>query len=358
MSPNSSASDPLRSSRLGKIAVVWRGDRTARREATPQNNRFRRLFEELTKVGIEAEPAVYDEEFADEVRAQLLRVDGVLVWVNPLQNGKTRHALDRLLREVASNGPWVSAHPDAILALGTKEVLVKTRHLGWGTDTHLYDSMARFREAFPVRLAESGARVLKQNRGNDGQGVWKVECVGSEGAAKVRVLEAADEAAPEDISLTEFMDRCQRYFGGGGRIIDQPFQERLGEGMIRCYMTADRVAGFAHQYPKGLLPPGHVRPHGEKLLYPPDAEAFQSLRVKMESEWVPQLMKTVQLTATELPVIWDADFLYGPKMAAGDDTYVLCEINVSSVFAIPDHAAGAIARVSGSRLKGKESFTP
>jgi hypothetical protein len=154
------------------------------------------------------------------------------------------------------------------------------------------------------------------------------------------------------------MDRCQRHFGAGGRIIDQAFQERLGEGMIRCYMAANRVAGFAHQYPKGLLPPGHVRPHGEKRMYPPDAEAFQALRAKMESEWVPQLMETVRLSAAELPVIWDADFLYGPKMSAGDDTYVLCEINVSSVFAIPDHAAGAIARVSGSRLKGKESLTP
>jgi len=54
-----------------KIAILWRGDAEARRLATPRNNRFYRVFEELAALGIDAEPAVYDEEFADEVREQL-----------------------------------------------------------------------------------------------------------------------------------------------------------------------------------------------------------------------------------------------------------------------------------------------
>ena len=52
--------------RVPKVAVVWRGDGETRRTATPQNNRFHRVFEELSAVGIHATPAVYDEEFADE----------------------------------------------------------------------------------------------------------------------------------------------------------------------------------------------------------------------------------------------------------------------------------------------------
>jgi hypothetical protein len=47
---------------------------------------------------------VYAEEFADEVRAQLLSANGVLVWVDPIHQGKTRAALDTLLRDVASCG--------------------------------------------------------------------------------------------------------------------------------------------------------------------------------------------------------------------------------------------------------------
>jgi hypothetical protein len=61
-----------------RIAVLWRGDRDARKAATPQNNRYYRIFEELGALGIHAEPAVYGEEFVDEVREQLLAVDGVL----------------------------------------------------------------------------------------------------------------------------------------------------------------------------------------------------------------------------------------------------------------------------------------
>ncbi len=155
-----------------KIAVLWRGDAEARRTATPQNNRFHRVFEELAAIGVDAEPAVYDEEFADEVRQQLLVVDGVLVWVDPIHQGKTRTALDLLLREVAA-GPWVSAHPDVILQMGVKEVLYRTKHLGWGTGTYVYRTIEEFASVFPPRLRSFGPRVIKQNRGNGGQGVWK-----------------------------------------------------------------------------------------------------------------------------------------------------------------------------------------
>src|SRR3954465_12258733 len=120
-----------------KIAILWRGDAEARRHATPQNNRFYRVFEELAALGIPAEPAIYDESFADEIREQLLSVDGVLVWVNPIQDGRSRAGLDALLRDVAARGVWVSAHPEVILKMGTKEVLYHTRSMGWGSDTAL-----------------------------------------------------------------------------------------------------------------------------------------------------------------------------------------------------------------------------
>jgi hypothetical protein len=71
-----------------------------RRAATPQNNRFFRVFEELAALGIHAEPAVYDEDISGEVREQLLAV-GVLVWVDPISRGKTRVVLDAMLRDAA-----------------------------------------------------------------------------------------------------------------------------------------------------------------------------------------------------------------------------------------------------------------
>ena len=39
-----------------KVAIVSRGDADARQAATPDNNRFHRVFEELAAHGITAEP--------------------------------------------------------------------------------------------------------------------------------------------------------------------------------------------------------------------------------------------------------------------------------------------------------------
>jgi hypothetical protein len=62
------------------------------------------------------------------------------------------------------------------------------------------------------------------------------------------------------------------------------------------------------------------------------------------------MMDVLGIARDDLPIIWDADFLYGPRTPSGDDTYVLCEINVSSVFAIPDQAPAAIARLVREKL--------
>jgi uncharacterized protein DUF6815 len=342
-----------------RLALLWRGDRQARRDATPDNNRLSSVFEALAAFGIHAEPAVYADDLALEVRDQLLKLDGVFVWVNPISDGQDRAALDAMLRDVASRGVWVSAHPDVILKMGVKEVLHRTKHLGWGTDTHLYRSARTFREEFPPRLLAAGPRVLKQNRGNGGQGVWKVEPISttlSEGAS-VRVLQAARGSVPEDMSLDEFMGRCETYFAADGCIVDQPFQPRLPDGMIRCYMSADKVVGFGHQLVKALIPPPPEGPDSElarpgpRIMHPASAVAFQALRTKMETEWTPQIMQLLDIDAESLPIIWDADFLYGPRTVSGEDTYVLCEINVSSVFPFPDQAPSEIARHVLARLR-------
>jgi len=335
------------------VALLWRGDRALRDSVTPENNRLCRIFAALETRGISARPVIFDEDFIEEVRAQLLACDGALVWVDPLSDGRTRARLDPLLREVAAHGVWVSAHPDTILKMGTKEILYRTRHLGWGADTHIHRSAEALRAEFPALLAQGRPRVLKQNRGNGGQGVWKVEPVAG---GRVRVLEGRRGSMPEEMRLDAFLRRCEAYFADGGLIVDQPFQPRLPDGMIRCYLSGARVAGFGHQLIKALIPPPPEGPDapeaqpGPRIMHPASAPEFGALRAKMESEWVPQMMETVGLSRRDLPAIWDADFLYGPKDGSGADTHVLCEINVSSVFPIPDEAPDAIGRFVAERL--------
>jgi hypothetical protein len=61
------------------------------------------------------------------------------------------------------------------------------------------------------------------------------------------------------------------------------------------------------------------------------------------------MMEVLGIDAASLPIIWDADFLYGPRDPSGKDTYVLCEINVSSVFPFPEQAPVEIARLALAR---------
>jgi len=347
---------------IGKLALVWRGDPETRRQATPKNNRWHKIFAALAAQNIHAEPAVYCEELADELRAQLLQVDGVLVWVNPIQDGRQRFELDAMLREIASRGIWVSTHPDVTQKMGVKEMLYTTRHFGWGTDTRLYRTFDAFRDEFPDSVQSASPRVIKQNRGNGGQGVWKVEAASTAAPGTVSILEALRGSVPRNVALDEFMSECRAYFADSGCIIDQLFQPRLPDGMIRCYMGLDKVVGFGHQFIKALIPPPPEGPDapsaqpGPRIMHPATAPEFQTLRLKMENEWVPQMMQLFGLHRDALPIIWDADFLYGPRDAAGGDTYVLCEINVSSVFPIPEQAPEAIAHLAKERLSSHRSI--
>ena len=72
----------------------------------------------------------------------------------------------------------------------------------------------------------------------------------------------------------------------------------------------------------------------------------------MEDEWTPQLTTLLEIAPRDLPMIWDADFMLGPHGADGVDSYVLGEINVSSVFPISDEAPAEIARRVANRLRG------
>lgn len=331
------------------VAILSRGDAAMRRDATPQNGRFVEVFEALAAVGIKAYPAIYDESFAGEIRKQLLAADGVLVWVNPIQDGRNRAGLDALLRDIAALGVWVSAHPDVILKMGTKEVLYRTRMMGWGSDTALYQTTEAMRAELPARLA-GGPRVIKRNRGNGGQGVWKVERL--PGSPRLRVLDATKEAS-EELALDDFLLRCAEYFENGS-VIHQLYQPRLSEGVVRCYMAGDRCAGFGHHKVKALVDSPAARSEAGPRLYTPNADPrFQRLRRLMEDEWTPQLTSLLDIPRGDLPAIWDADFMFGPVQPDGSDSYVLGEINVSSVHPYPDEAPAEIARRVADRLQGK-----
>ncbi|HEX4741793.1 MAG TPA: Cj0069 family protein [Caulobacteraceae bacterium] len=335
-----------------KAAVVWRGDAQARVDARAETSRLRAIFEALAHEGIAAEPVVWGEDWAAEVRARLLGMDAVLVWVDPIatDSGARRGVLDDVLRVAADAGVFVSTHPEVAAKMGVKAVLYRTRTLGWGTDTHLYETQIAFAADFPSRLAE-GPRVLKQNQGNGGIGVWKVERLDG---AEVRVKEAKRGGETRVLPMGAFIEERAADLRDGGGLVDQAFQPRHLEGMVRCYMSGGTVVGFGHQLVRALAAP-EDGPAGPRLYSGPDDTRFQRLRALMERDWTPGMTRLLEIDPETLPVIWDADFLLGPTDAEGQDSYVLCEINVSAVFPIPDQAPAALAATAARRLNAARS---
>ncbi len=345
-----------------RIGILWRGPSGTPRPAA--SRKLDLLFDALSEQGAEVEPVAFEDHRVDEVRAQISRLDGLLVWVNPIQDGANRGRVDELIREASARRIFVSADPAVIAKIGTKEVLYSTRNLGWGSDTELYRSPADFAARFPRRLQRCGRLVVKQGRGNGGEGVWKVqlteagERVTLETAVRVQDAQRRNGTASPG-TLGDFMDHCSSCFEWSGVLIDQPFQERLADGMLRCYFSHGKVVGFCHQWPRGLLdfdpasPPPDPPP---SLMEAPDVPRYQTLRRLVEDSWVPEMAERLDLDQHELPVIWDADFLYGPKDPSGADSFVLCEINVSAVWPFPPMAIETVAANVIARVAERSAF--
>ncbi len=330
-----------------RVAIVCPQDREERERLNSAQSRFDPVLTAFADRGVAAELAPYRDDRAEAVRRQLAAVDAALVWINPLEDGRDRSVLDGMLAQVAASGVFVSAHPDVIVKMGTKEVLFRTREMGWSTgDVHLYRNVEELTRQLPGTLASGHPRVLKQNRGNGGDGVWRIERADSRDT--VRVLHALRGSREETMSLGVFLARCAPYFDRGGRMIDQPFVSPEPRGMVRCYLAQGKIVGFGHQHVTALVPPAPPPPP-PRLYYPPSQPEFAGLRTAMEAQWVPELEGVLGLAPDTLPVIWDADFLCAQE--AGPPSYLLCEINVSAVHPFPPSALAPLVEATLRRIR-------
>jgi hypothetical protein len=330
-----------------RVAIVFPADTKQLSATRVENTRLAAIAQALAGAGARVVSAPFCDKIASDIEARLADVDLVLVWFNPFEANRDRSQLNATLRSIASKGVRVSAHPDVIDKMGTKDVLYQTRHMSWGTDVRRYLSTDEMRHGLLENLGR-GPRVLKQLRGQSGDGVWKVSLKESHAELSEQSLLAVRHAkrnsAEEIMLLQDFLVLCRPYFVHSGAMIDQAFQPRLREGMIRCYVVGNRVAGFGEQLINALhpapdgCPESEAPPPGPRLYYSADRADLQSLKLKLERDWIAQMCELLGLRPDDLPILWDADFLFGEKSGTGEDTYVLCEINVSSVYPFPHSA--------------------
>merc|ERR1719359_1078704 len=125
------------------------------------------------------------------------------------------------------------SHPDVRTKMGAKDALVKIKDLSCGMpDTYAYYDIETFKSTFPGSMS-TGPRVLKQNRGSQGEGIWICKLKDDvypggtlPGDTTLYLMEAVDNHT-EEKTVDEFMTFCEQYIiGEEGQLIDQRFLPR------------------------------------------------------------------------------------------------------------------------------------
>jgi hypothetical protein len=112
----------MKNKRPPSLAILVYGEPDSGRNALTEE-KYRELANAFSVQGFVPHSVLYSDEQYSSVLNQLQEFDAILVWINPIEQGKDRRQLDKLLKEIASKGSIVSAHPDVILKMGTKDIL-------------------------------------------------------------------------------------------------------------------------------------------------------------------------------------------------------------------------------------------
>lgn len=335
--------------RKPSVAILVYGTPGSGRDALSEE-KYRDLAVAFNEQGYMVKSVLYNDEQGAALAETLRSFDAILVWVNPIEQGNDRNKLDSLLSGLAGKGCFVSTHPEVILRMGTKDILFKTRDMDWGGDTEMYTDFDYFVASFPASLSADKTRVLKQYRGNGGNGVFKVS--GGRLDGMITITHALAGYETKTLTMDEFFDDFKPFFSNGGLLISQEWNKNITNGMVRCYVSGTKVAGFGYQEINALYElNGILFPPGKRYYFTENCGLFSDLREVMEAKWIPELQERLAIPDDKMPVIWDADFFinsFNNPVATGK--YTLCEINVSCVSPFPPSAIKFIVDQVGQRL--------
>lgn len=286
----------------------------------------------LEERGYEAEVIFYEFEKHEEIFNYVLH--NAVAYVSRINPGNLKNEASyfALLRDLSDKGIIGMPHPDAMIGYGAKDALVKLTSTSLvPEDTFAYYTLDELVDNFPSALA-NGERVLKQNRGSTGEGIWRVSLVdkGTEhphAKTQIKCTEAKDNHV-EYWELGAFMQFCEKYIvGDNGMLVDMPFLPRIKEGEIRLLMLKDKPINVVHKKPADSEDAFSATLFsGAQYRY--DSPEDWSELVEGFLDQLPEI--TSMLGGYDLPLIWTADFILD-NAADGSDTYILGEMNCSCV---------------------------
>merc|ERR1712087_633975 len=209
-------------------------------------------------------------------------MDAIIVRCNPGQinaDGGDQGKFDDAMRALQKKKIPVWPSPDVMEFMGAKDALTKIKDLNIGMpDTGTYYDDKEFIAGFKKSM-KFQPRVIKQNRGSSGEGIWiinlaKADYCAAYGDATVNdddelILMEANDNHVERHTVKEFIEWCLKgrdgncgtwtskgtgkYLEGGkaagGQLTDQRFCCRILEGELRFNMVNDVCLGVIHKVP-------------------------------------------------------------------------------------------------------------
>merc|ERR1719453_1442384 len=293
------------------------------------------------------------------------KFDAIIVRCNPGQindDGGSQQKFDDSMREMRKLGIQVWPSPDVMEKMGAKDALCKVAKMNIGLeDTLAYYDEAEFAEGFKKTM-KFQPRVIKQNRGSAGEGIWIIKLQSGEycstfGEAScsddeiLDMMEANDNHA-ETHTVAEFIEFCVngrtdtsgewtskgvgKYLEGGkeagGQLVDQRFCPRIVEGELRYNAIGPKLVGIIHKKPKeggisAVSGTGSIY-----TFYGPDEPKFKNLTDNFLKKDIDFVMPSLGLNEP-IPLWWTTDFILASPEGtpAEDEKWIVGEFNCSCV---------------------------
>lgn len=295
------------------------------------------ILEAIKSKGWQCEVVYFRDEWQEDILNYCKEnFGGYISRINPgnLADGEKKYF--ETLRALSDAGLVGMSHPDAMTNFGAKDALVKLASTDLVTDdTYAYYTVEEFKKTFPSSISY-GERVLKQNRGSTGEGIWRVQIAESIDYkagdslpldTKLKCTEAVDNHV-EYNTLGEFMEFCEQYIvGENGMLVDMRFMPRIKEGEIRILLVGSEPIFVVHKKPADSEDAFSATLFsGAKYTY--DKPEDWAELIEMFNNSLPIISD--KLGGFDIPLIWTADFMLDWDENK-NDTYVLGEINCSCV---------------------------
>merc|ERR1712227_993415 len=244
---------------------------------------------------------------------------------------------------------------------GAKDALCKVAKLNIGLeDTLAYYDEAEFSAGFKKTM-KFQPRVIKQNRGSAGEGIWIIKLkkgdycstFGEASCADDEVLDMmeANDNHAEEHTVAEFIEFCVngrssksgdwtskgvgKYLEGGkeagGQLVEQRFCPRIVEGEVRVLTSGPTCLQLIHKKPAEGGISAVLGTGSTYTFYEPDEPKFADLKKKLFEEDLPKIMPALDLAGEPFPIVWTTDLIIAGTDAAGNDVYTVGEFNCSCV---------------------------